>query len=238
MSDLNIKAISINEANDLDNYDISLKRDGTLIYYTNGELISPRCNRSERYSNILNILKKANFPDCMGEMFIDEEGSNVFDISRKENWAKAVFMPFDIILNNASYHSSYFQRLIILDELVKRLNNPFIIPMMRFETFKEGWDYVLRHKSEGLVLRNNSNWYKCKILQEAKIEIKEHEPNKEKGTFILINGNRVSGTSKDFVRQFHEIKSKGNIPLAEIEYAFLTSDEKMFQPRLRQIIEA
>jgi len=26
--------------------------------------------------------------------------------------------------------------------------------------------------------------------------------------------------------------------LAEIEYAFLTSDEKMFQPRLRQIIEA
>ena len=84
-------------------------------------------------------------------------------------------------------------------------------------------------------MRNEREWLKVKILKEAKVEIREHEPSKEKGTFILADNNRVSGTSKDFVRQFHEIKAQGKIPMIEIEYCFLTDEGKYFQPRCRRI---
>ena len=54
MSDLPLTTISIEQGLKLSgDFSISLKRDGTLIYYRAGELDSPRCRRSERYKHIL-----------------------------------------------------------------------------------------------------------------------------------------------------------------------------------------
>jgi len=157
--------------------------------------------------------------------------SNVFTISRSENFSNARFMPIDLMDNNLSY----FQRHELLGKLVNGLNNEFITPMIQFNSFNEGWDYVKKNDSEGLVIRDENSWFKVKILKEVKIEIQDHEPSKEKGTFILADGNRVSGTSVSFVAQFHNIKAKGKIPMGEIEYPFLTESGSYFQPRLRRI---
>jgi len=237
MGDLNITSISKEQAEHLNSneYDISLKLDGTLIYYINGELISPRCNRSDRFKHILKILKEADMPNCVGEMFVDEKGSCVFDVSRKENWAKCKFMIFDLLEPyNKMY---YFERLQILNDRVEKLNNPFIYPMIKFKTFDEGWKFVVDNNCEGLVVRNNTNWFKCKLLKEEKIEIVAHEVGRDKGTFILKNGSRISGTSIQFVSQYLAIQQKGKKAIAEIEFCFYTDEGKMFQPRLRQIVE-
>ena len=231
MSNLPITALTPEQAlkRNFEGYTISEKKDGTLIYFKEGRLFSPRCERSERFKHILNILKEKNMPNCYGEMFI--EGGNVFTISSKENWKKAKFMPIDI----EDKSLSYAKRQILLQQFIKEIDSEFITPLKKFSDFQQGWDYVKKTNGEGLVLRNENNWFKVKALQEAKVEIKEHEPSKEKGTFVLINGNRVSGTSRDFVKKFHEIKAQGKIPIAEIEFPFLTENGAYFQGRLRRI---
>ena len=232
-----IKSISREEAEKLNSgdYDISLKYDGTMISFIDGKLISPRCDRSDRYKFILDILVEHKFPDCVGEMFIDKPQANVFDISKRENWPLAKFVPFDLLNKD---ETPYLERMKMLDNLVEKLNSPHIFKMKRFNTFSEGWDYTLKHQTEGVVIRNNTNWFKVKLLQEVKIEISGHKPNKVKGTFILKNGSNISGTSEGFVKQFHDIISRGNLPIAEIEFPFITDSGKHFQPRLRQITEA
>jgi hypothetical protein len=86
MSNLNIADLKPEQAQkrDFSNADITLKRDGTLIYFKEGKLFSPRCERSDRFAHILKILKEKNMPEMFGEMYVD--GGNVFDISRSENW--------------------------------------------------------------------------------------------------------------------------------------------------------
>jgi hypothetical protein len=230
MSNLKIEDLKPEQAQkrNFAEHDITLKRDGTLIFFKNGKLFSPRCERSDRFKHILNILKANNFPDCYGEMYI--EGGCVFDVSRSENWSKAKFMPIDFESN-----LSYSQKQALLKQLVTEVKSEFITPLMKFETFEEGWDYVKKNESEGLVIRNSCEWFKVKALKEVKIEISSHEPSKEKGTFVLINGNRVSGTSREFVQKFKDIKASGKIPIAEIEYPFLTAEGSYFQPRLRRV---
>jgi len=231
MSHLKITELKPEQAQkrDFSDMDITLKRDGTLIYFKNGELESPRCNRSERFKHILNILKEKEMPDCYGEIYIEK--GNVFDVSRSENWNKAKFMPIDLEDNQLDYS----ERQVLLKKLVEEISNESITKLLKFKDFDEGWDYVKESNGEGLVIRNNRNWFKVKILQEAKVEIKQHIPSKEKGTFILIDDNKVSGTSKEFVRTFWEIKAQGKKPIAEIEYQFLTKNGSYFQPRLRRI---
>ena len=242
MGTLNITEIKQAEAEHLGSmdYDISLKVDGCLMYYIDGKLFSPRCERTERFKHIVEVLKNSNFPNCMGEIFVDKPNTNVFDVSRKENWGIVKFMPFDLIDSKnfpEIYNMSFNERQKLLFSLVVELDNDFISEMIKFDDFKSGWDYCLNNKSEGLVLRNNSNWFKCKLLQEEKIEIVAHEVGKDKGTFILSNGSRVSGTSMQFVLQYTGIKDKGNKAIAEVEFPFKTKEGKLFQPRLRQIVE-
>lgn len=148
-----------------------------------------------------------------------------------EGTFKVKFMPIDLEDSKLNYS----QRQALLKQLVSEISNEAITPLVKFKDFQEGWNYVKETKGEGLVIRNENNWFKVKILQEAKVEIREHEPSKDKGTFILIDNNRVSGTSKEFVRQFKEIKGQGRTPIAEIEYPFKTEEGKFFQPRLRRI---
>lgn len=231
MSNLNITDLKPNQAEkrDFNNCEITLKRDGTLITFKDGKLFSPRCERSDRYSKILATLKAHRTPNLMGEMYI--EGGNVFDISRSENWDKAKFMPIDLVDSNLSFN----ERQALLSQLVSEIKDESITPMVKFKDFKSGWDFVEKNNEEGLVIRSSNEWFKVKKLRESKVEIKEHEPSKEKGTFILIDNNRVSGTSKDFVNQFNLIKSQGKTPIAEIEYPFITESGSYFQPRLRRV---
>lgn len=235
MSDLNIKDLKPSEAEKMDfsGYIISEKKDGTLIYFKDNKLFSPRCDRSDRFKHILKILIDNNFPSCMGEIFLDEPKSCVFDVSRSENWSKVKFYPFDLLDNSICYQD----RQRILQEAVCCLNNNFIVPLRIFNTFKESWDYVIKNESEGLVIRNDKEFYKVKLLHESKMPIIAHEKGKDKGTFILENNNRVSGTSESFVLTYQTIKAKGKIPMCEIEYPFITKDGKFFQPRLRRVYE-
>jgi len=231
MSNLPLKELKPEQAQnrDFSNCDISLKRDGTLITFKEGKLFSPRCERSERFSHILKILKENNCPNLIGEMYI--EGGNVFDISSSENWKKAQFMPIDTEDKNLSYS----QRQTLLKQLVEQMSSPFITPLVKFKDFNSGWEFIKEKNEEGLVIRNEREWFKVKILKEAKVEIKEHETGNVKGTFVLIDGNRISGTSIEFVNQFKSIKAQGKKPIAEIEYCFLTEEGHYFQPRLRRI---
>ena len=235
MGTLNITEIKQAEAEHLGSmdYDISLKIDGCLMYYIDGKLFSPRCERTERFKHIVNILKDNNFPNCMGEIFVDKPNTNVFDVSRRENWGIVKFMPFDLIDKSMNFNERQEELL----SLVVELDNDNIVEMVKFPDFKSGWDYCLNNKSEGLVLRNESNWFKCKLLKEEKIQIVAHEVGKDKGTFVLDNGSRVSGTSITYLEQYLDITKRGNKAIAEIEFPFYTQEGKMFQPRLRQIVE-
>lgn len=74
MSDLNITALKEKEMFKLNpkDYSISLKMDGTLIYYKNKHLISHRgIIRDDRFKHILDILNKNDFPECYGEMYCE-----------------------------------------------------------------------------------------------------------------------------------------------------------------------
>lgn len=240
MSDLNIKELKIEEAKNMFNacsdfkvsFEITLKVDGGLLYYKDKNIYSKRCNRNERFKHILDILNENNFEDCLGEIHI--EGGKVFDVSKRENWKKAKFMVIDF-LNYKGRNLKKRQEEI--SEKIKEINNPFLIEMKKFNSFDEGWNYVKENNCEGLVLRKDNFWFKVKLLKEEKREIVEHEKGLEKGTFILNDGNRISATSQEFIIQYLEIKKRGNIPIAEVEYAFKTENNRMFQPRLRKIWE-
>lgn len=73
MSSLNITDLKPEQAQkrDFSNMDITLKRDGTLIYFKDNKLFSPRCERSERFKHILNLLKEKGVPSCYGEVYVD-----------------------------------------------------------------------------------------------------------------------------------------------------------------------
>lgn len=246
MGDLALKEIKIEAAKKLDStkYNITLKRDGALMYYIDGDLISPRgVNRNIRFPHIKKILDDNHFPNCMGEMFIP--GGNVFNVSSSENWDKAFFMPFDLLNKTMPYKDRYE----MVNAKVAELNNPktlspesewkpdLITPLMIFNTIEEGWAYVKASNGEGLVLRNSNEWLKVKILLEFKIPIKQWEAGSDKGTFVLNDaaGSRISGTSVGFVKQFLEIQNTGEVAMAEVEAPFVTESGKLFQPRLRRI---
>lgn len=242
MGDLNIKEMKVDEARDKDlsDFDIMLKEDGTLMFYISKNLVSGRAiTRNDRFSHIKQALETNNFPECLGEMYIDEKGANVFDVSKKENWKRAKYMPIDLVDKSLSYE----ERQKVISNKVKELNDKgvtCISPLIRFSNFQEGWDYVMANDEEGLILKNKileSQWYKVKVLREAKVRIVDWEPGSDKGTFILENGSRISGTSLGYVKQYEEILHEGKIPIAELEYPFMTKDGHFFQPRLRRIFE-
>jgi hypothetical protein len=231
MSSLDIKSLDIKSALNRNTLktDVSLKRDGTEMYYKNGDLISSRgIIRTDRFRHIAGILRKANCVNLIGEVYLNDN-SNVFDVTSSKNWNNCKFMPFDIVSNQSTEAK---QRLI--DEIVDRINSPFITKPIRFNSVQEGWDYVVKNNQEGLVLKNDYEWNKIKKLLEGKFKIMKHEKGSEKGTFVLENGSRISGTSISFVKKFEEL-SKSDDVIAEVEYCFITDSGKLFQPRLRDI---
>lgn len=213
MGSLKIKLISLEDALALEGFlEITLKRDGILLKWNGNDLISPMGHvRSDRFPHIVESLE--GFPECLGEMYI--EGGKVYDIMSKENWSQAKFMPI------------YFS-----DVDGRRFDNSPITRMVHFDSVQEGWDYVLNWNEEGLVIRVNcEKLYKVKQLHEDKVRVVDWIPSKTKGTFVLENGNKVSGTKMAYVAFWK--KNKGC--MAEIEYPYLTANGKYFQPRLRRV---
>lgn len=235
MSNLKISPITIEQAKNLRaGYNITLKYDGTLMYYRDNKLISERgIVRNDRYKHILELLPKD--VELIGEMYIPDvnyKHGNIFLTNSKKYWSEANFCIFELVNNKF-----LSERIKQLKEIIKNINSPKIHYPQEFSTIDEGWKFVTSSNSEGLVIRNAYGWYKSKLLKEAKIRIVKHEQGETKGTFILENGSRISGTSIGFVNKFEEIISKGNVAIAEIEYAFKTENGHYFQPRLRQIVE-
>lgn len=229
MEKLEFKELKVDEAMLKGFKHISLKRDGTQLYFVDGELISNRdCYRNNRFPHIVKLLKKFDINNVIGEMYIEK--GNIFDITSKINWGNARYMFFDIVSNQ-----SLEQKQALIAELVDKINNPSITKPMLFISVKEGWEYVTKNNGEGLILKNGDSRYKVKKLNEAKVKIIGLETGLQKGAFLLENGGKVSATSRDFVEKYNRL-SNGNEILAEIEYPFKTKDGKFFQPRLRDLI--
>ena len=228
---MNIRELTIQEARFLkNNFDITLKRDGTLVYYTGKNLVSKRgIIRNDRFGHIVRALRQADFPSCVGEMYI--ENGNVFDISRSDNWHKARYMIFDLLDSELSLAD----RQARIDDLIDKLNSEFITKPVRFPDLETAWDYVTANDQEGLVLKSLNAWYKIKILRESKVRISTWERGHDKGTFILTDGNRISGTSMDLVKRYLAWEKEGRKVMAEIEYPFVTENGHYFQPRLRRL---
>lgn len=217
---------------------IELKVDGTRITYDGNKLLSDRMvNRNNRYSHILRAMDGLPWR-VRGEIALP--GGNILQLNRRENWEHAHFYVFDLYeyKGKDTRGLTIIDKRAMLDEIVKELNHPRIHVPKMFQTFDEGWDYVLDTDAEGLVLKTNHENWKVKYLKEEKLPVIEHVAGKSKGSFIIDrNGVRgkVSGTSMEFVEMFNYLKSEGLTPYAEIEYAFLTDDGVPYQPRLRRM---
>ena len=215
-----------------------LKIDGTRITYKKGSIHSDRMvNRNIRYPHILKELKQLNW-QVRGEVAIP--GGNILRLSRRENWHKAKFFVFDLFEHNGKNleHLSVFKRREMLEKLVKAGKFSHITIPPKFETFKKGWDYVVKNEAEGLVIKELDAIWKVKLLKEIKAPIIKHIPGKAKGAFLIkYNGNlsKVSGTSDLFVNQYFALLQRGKKIFAEIECPFLTDDGAPFQPRLRRV---
>jgi hypothetical protein len=232
-------AISYEEACNLGTeYLYELKIDGSRLTYDGCDLFSDRrANRSSRYWNIWRELGQLSCK-VMGEVAIP--GSNILELNKKENWSKAKFYIFDIKEYNNTYVGSLpckDKRQIILD-MLKKADFKHLLCPMSFTSFYEGWEYVRHNNAEGLVIKNDTKQYKIKKLIEEKLPILRHEPGSLKGSFWFDRKgieSKTSGNSVAFVQKYKDLISLGQQPYVEIEYQFLTSDGKPFQPRTRAI---
>ena len=236
MSNLPITDLKIEQAlkRDFSNSQISLKVDGSLISYKDGKLFSPRCERSSRYSHILNILKEHNCPNLTGEIFLDKKGTNVFDVSRSENWKNLSFMPFKLDDSKLSFE----EQRVLLKQLVSEIANPKIVPLKEFSDIPTAWNYVKENESEGIVIKDNHNWFKVKMKKERFLYFNNYELHSDGKGITLTDGlNRVNCGGKEKSQQaIKDIKEKGNVKV-EIEFMNYTEDGKMFQPFVRRVVK-
>jgi ATP-dependent DNA ligase len=236
---------------DVSGYYPERKEDGMLAYAIAGDkgitLFSDRMvNISSKYPHIIKQLE--NIPKgtiLVGEMHI--QNGNVFDVNTKANYPKARYCIFDIIQYEGI--STKDKPIEERKELLAKLIHPNTATTEHIEfpfsngTYSDMWSLVEANKWEGIVLKPKNSfyaqgWLKCKLLQEIKIRILAYDPKEgKKGAFILDGGNRCDALSPAYVQQFMDIQARGKTAIAECEYAFLTKEGKLFQPRLRQIIE-
>jgi hypothetical protein len=233
MTKLKFESITIEQAKKLNPNSIKKilhKTDGSFHSFKAGHLVSERgIIKDSNFPQIIKDLK--DFPDCVGEIFYKSfEESRVFDVTTKTNQNLCKFMVIDI-LNNLPYE----EKQKILKEKIKQANSNFIAEMREYSDLETAWNHILKTKSEGLILKTDFKDFKVKLLQEDKVEIVNHEAGSEKGTFLLKTGDRISGTSRAFVNKFYEIKAQGKIPIMEVEYQYLTKENKMYQSRCRKI---
>lgn len=218
---------------------IELKIDGSRMSFCNGALTSDReINRNARYGHVLKEVATIDWK-VRGEMAIP--GGNVHHLNKKENWPRAKYYLFDLFELGGKDVRSYTltdRRTMLEEELAKKNFQHLLLPI-KFDTFDEGWQYVINNAAEGVVLKLNDdvNW-KCKLLKEAKLKIVGHEAGKSKGSFLIEREGivgKVSGTSDGFLKIYQALIGAGKQVYAEIEYPFVTDAGLLFQPRLRRV---
>ena len=218
---------------------IELKIDGSRHTWDNGLFSDRKIERSGRFPHIAEDLNKIPWK-IRGEVALPQ--GNVLQLNKRVNWDRARFYPFEVITLNGE-DCSHFP-IAMQRELLKRVISEYGLTHLAvpqaFNSVNEGWGYVKETKSEGLVLKTESNkCYKLKLLQEEKLPIVGYKQGKSKGAFIIErNGgvqSRVSGTAGVFVDAYKLLLEQGKAPYAEIEYQFLTDYGIPFQPRLRRV---
>jgi ATP-dependent DNA ligase len=243
-----IKQITPDELMTLDpaKYYAEKKYDGKLVYAIVGDRVALKSDRmndiTPNYSHIAKQLEGFSIPKgtiLVGEMHIPD--GNVFDVGTKANYPNAKYCVFDII----QFKGDDTRDKLIEDrqELLASLFLDGSIHRPEIGYYPDMWARVMANKWEGIVLKPKGSkyaqgWLKCKLLQEIKIRILAFDPKEgKKGAFILDGGNRCDALTPTYVQQFMDIRARGKTAIGEAEYAFLTKEGKLFQPRLRQIIE-
>ena len=221
---------------------LECKIDGGRFEWNGKSLISERgIVRNDRFPHIIAELQQMDW-HCRGEVAVPF--AHVTDLNASENWGKARFYMFDMWkfegedTRNASTADNrhLIEKAFSQAPRFKNLRYPF-----RWKDFQTGWAYVLKHKLEGLVMKElngTGKQFKVKRYTEVKVPVVGLEAGAVKGAFlVLLNGVtcKVSALSADNVAKYKAMLKANIEPWAEVEYLFLTKNNIMFQPRLRDL---
>ena len=241
ISDLNMKELKIAEAIKRTGDLVEIKVDGTAMTYNGKDIQSDRdIVRSDRFPQVMDEIRRLDW-EVRGEMAIPGLGHTVHDVSKKDNWPKARLYIFSIlsIRGKDLRNADPFEVRGIIDETFRKNRFRWLTYPLRFNSVKEGWDFVKARGAEGLVLKTLNGTFKVKDLKEAKLPVIGFEPGKQKGAFLVRSPNgavsKVSGTAVAFLDQYQKMIASGEQPYIEIEYPNLTVNGIPFQPRLRRM---
>lgn len=237
-------------------YLFEIKVDGSREFWLRDKLISSRgINHNERYKHIAEALKGLD-AILDGEVALNDMGSSVLDLNRKENWDRARYYVFDILeLNGKNLMSEKIEeRKKILRKVIESIGSNFVYLIDYSEDFSSIWEYVKKNDGEGVIakkrgslyhgsLRNEnvidfircSDWIKIKNKKEIELKIVGYEAGRDKGAFILEDGTRVSALSSSLASNVLRLIELGDILTAEVQYLFRTKDNKLFQPVIKRI---
>jgi len=243
--------------NYFNSWNVELKIDGSREFWIDNNLVSARgINHNQRYSHVYNALK--NIGDCVldGEIALGEN-SNVLALNKKENWNKSIFYVFDIIKYDSVDTTIYTleERRKILDKLILKINSPYVKLIRSFDDIEKAWNYVCNNNLEGLVIKRKSSkyyhynkdifnpirindWLKIKNWRETKERVVDFIKGSEKGSFILENGSKVSTLENGVGEIFLKNKSLNKKVYAEIFYMMKTSNNRLFQPKLKRLVDS
>lgn len=243
MIDLRLDGGKINPVT-LGNVLVEAKIDGARHVWDGTNIVSERgIIRNDRFPHIIQELQGLGIKG-RGEIAVPF--GNVLTLNASVNWHKARFYLFDMHEFNGqdTRTANVLENRKLIEQAIgydtrnprfKNLRVPF-----RFKDFQAGWNNVLKHNLEGLVLKDlgSTKQYKVKYRKEAKVPVVGFEPGSVKGCFRIDFKGAIGGLSAlsaAFIQQYNDMLAKGEQPHAEIEYLFLTDGGIPFQPRLRRL---
>lgn len=224
---------------------VETKIDGGRHEWDGKSIISERgIIRNARFPHIVAELRQLPFVG-RGEVAIPF--GNIHMLNASENWSRARFYAFDVWgwQGQDTKDANAADNRHLLEVMAQTCGfgksfQSLRIPF-KFPDFQTGWAHVLKHKLEGLVMKEltGSRQFKVKHLTEIKVPIVGFEPGAAKGAFRILMDSGVVGKcsalSVAYVQKYKDMLSKGLPPYAEIEYLFLTDKGIPFQPCLRQL---
>jgi len=240
-----------------DNWEKELKIDGSRELWVKDKLMSARgIEHNDRYRHVVNALKiglKGLDYVLDGEIALGES-SNVLALNKKDNWSKAMFYVFDIMeYQGKSVRDLRLEdRKKMLEILIKQINNPYVKMIKSFDKIEEAWKYVITNDLEGLVVKRKgskylsadilkplrtNDWYKIKNWKETKEKVVDFIKGSEKGAFILENGSKVSTLENGVGELFLTYKKANKKVYAEIFFMMKTSGNRLFQPKLKRLVD-
>lgn len=142
-------------------YLISEKINGTRVLYMNGSLFNREgLNVSKKYPHILKELFEQGFDRAIldGEVAFEKDGkTDLYNIQLKENWNKAKYFIFDMVIDSTKrdiHNLSLNARLLLLEEQLMETENLKILKHSLFnEKSFEMIKQLQNEKREGFVLK-------------------------------------------------------------------------------------